>query len=87
MSIPYVRLKNNADLHFLTTGKPALEDFLTGNGTALSPPLYLCIISDDYIRDNDHHQGKAGTPLISQVFASESKLRNLTSPFIYDIYS
>ncbi len=26
-----------------TTGKPALEDFLTGNGTALSPPLYLCI--------------------------------------------
>jgi len=27
----------------LTTGKPALEDFLTGNGTALSPPLYLCI--------------------------------------------
>jgi hypothetical protein len=28
---------------FLTTGKPALEDFLTGNGTALSPPLYLCI--------------------------------------------
>ncbi len=26
----------------LTTGKPALEDFLTGNGTALSPPLYLC---------------------------------------------
>src|SRR6202171_3349439 len=25
------------------TGKPALEDFLTGNGTALSPPLYLCI--------------------------------------------
>lgn len=29
----------------LTTGKPALEDFLTGNGTALSPPLYLCIIT------------------------------------------
>src|SRR6266581_149804 len=28
-----------------TTGKPALEDFLTGNGTALSPPLYLCIIT------------------------------------------
>ncbi len=28
-----------------TTGKPALEDFLTGNGTALSPPLYLCIIA------------------------------------------
>jgi hypothetical protein len=28
---------------FLTTGKPALDDFLTGNGTALSPPLYLCI--------------------------------------------
>ena len=27
----------------LTTGKPVLEDFLTGNGTALSPPLYLCI--------------------------------------------
>ena len=27
----------------VTTGKPALEDFLTGNGTALSPPLYLCI--------------------------------------------
>ena len=26
------------------TGKPALEDFLTGNGTALSPPLYLCLI-------------------------------------------
>jgi len=25
------------------TGKQALEDFLTGNGTALSPPLYLCI--------------------------------------------
>ena len=25
------------------TGKPALEDFLTGNGTALSPPLYLCL--------------------------------------------
>ena len=29
----------------LTTGKPALEDFLTGNGTALSPPFYLCIIT------------------------------------------
>ena len=29
----------------LTTGKPALEDFLAGNGTALSPPLYLCIIT------------------------------------------
>jgi hypothetical protein len=29
----------------LTTGKPALEDFLFGNGTALSPPLYLCIIT------------------------------------------
>jgi len=29
----------------LTTGKPALEGFLTGNGTALSPPLYLCIIT------------------------------------------
>ncbi len=28
-----------------TTGKPALEDFLTGNGTALSPPLYLCIVA------------------------------------------
>jgi hypothetical protein len=27
------------------TGKPALEDFLTGNGTALSPPLYLCLIA------------------------------------------
>ena len=26
------------------TGKPALEDFLTGNGTALSPPLYLCLV-------------------------------------------
>ena len=25
------------------TGKPALADFLTGNGTALSPPLYLCL--------------------------------------------
>ena len=24
--------------------KPALEDFLIGNGTALSAPLYLCII-------------------------------------------
>ncbi len=29
----------------LTTGKPALEDFLTGNGTALSPPLYLFIVT------------------------------------------
>ncbi len=29
----------------ITTGKPALEDFLTGNGTALSPPLYLCIVT------------------------------------------
>ena len=29
----------------LSTGKPALEDFLTGNGTALSPPLYLCVIT------------------------------------------
>src|ERR1700730_7832131 len=29
----------------LTTGKPALEDFLTGNGTALSPPLYLCLVA------------------------------------------
>lgn len=27
------------------TGKPALEDFLTGNGTALSPPLYLYLIA------------------------------------------
>ena len=27
------------------TGEPALEDFLTGSGTALSPPLYLCLIS------------------------------------------
>jgi hypothetical protein len=25
---------------FMTSGKPALEDFLAGNGTALSPPLY-----------------------------------------------
>jgi hypothetical protein len=29
----------------LTTGKQPLEDFLTGNGTALSPPLYLCIVT------------------------------------------
>ena len=29
----------------LVTGKPALQDFLTGNGTALSPPLYLCIVA------------------------------------------
>src|SRR5712691_10334250 len=28
-----------------TTGKPALEDFLTGNGTALSPPLYLYLVA------------------------------------------
>ncbi len=27
------------------TGKPALQDFLTGNGTALSPPLYLCLVA------------------------------------------
>lgn len=27
------------------TGKPALEDFLTGNGTALSPPFYLYLIA------------------------------------------
>lgn len=27
------------------TGKPALQDFLTGNGTALSPPLYLYLIA------------------------------------------
>jgi len=27
------------------TGKPGLEDFLTGNGTALSPPLYLCLVA------------------------------------------
>src|SRR5690348_458399 len=26
------------------TGKPALQDFLTGNGTALSPPLYLFLV-------------------------------------------
>jgi hypothetical protein len=29
----------------LVTGKPALDDFLTGNGTALSPPLYLCLVA------------------------------------------
>jgi hypothetical protein len=28
-----------------STGKPALEDFLTGNGTALSPPLYLYLVT------------------------------------------
>jgi len=28
-----------------STGKPALEDFLTGNGTALSPPLYLYLVA------------------------------------------
>ena len=27
------------------TGKPALEDFITGNGTAFSPPLYLYLIA------------------------------------------
>ena len=27
------------------TGKPALEDFLTGNGTGLSPPLYLYLVA------------------------------------------
>ena len=27
------------------TGKPALEDFLTGSGTALSPPLYFCLVA------------------------------------------
>ncbi len=32
-------------MHLKNNGKPALEDFLTGNGTALSPPLYLCIIT------------------------------------------
>jgi hypothetical protein len=30
---------------FFATGKPALDDFLTGNGTALSPPLYLCLVA------------------------------------------
>src|SRR2546421_11560764 len=37
--------ENLPSVTFMTTGKPALEDFLTGNGTALSPPLYLCIIA------------------------------------------
>ncbi len=33
--------ENLPSVTFITSGKPALEDFLTGNGTALSPPLYL----------------------------------------------
>ena len=37
--------ENLPSVTFMTSGKPALEDFLTGNGTALSPPLYLCIIA------------------------------------------
>ena len=45
MSIPYLRLKNNAQLHCPTKIGSSNEDFLTGNGTALSPPLYLCIIT------------------------------------------
>ena len=36
--------ENLPSLTFITSGKPALEDFLTGNGTALSPPSYLCLI-------------------------------------------
>jgi len=36
--------ENLPSVTFITSGKPALEDFLTGNGTALSPPLYLCLI-------------------------------------------
>ncbi len=36
--------ENLSSVTFITSGKPALEDFLTGNGTALSPPLYLCLI-------------------------------------------
>lgn len=36
--------ENLPSMTFITSGKPALEDFLTGNGTALSPPLYLCLI-------------------------------------------
>ena len=37
--------ENLPSITFITSGKPALEDFLTGNGTALSPPLYLCIVA------------------------------------------
>jgi hypothetical protein len=37
--------ENLPSVTFITSGKPALEDFLTGNGTALSPPLYLCVIA------------------------------------------
>jgi hypothetical protein len=36
--------ENLPSVTFITSGKPALEDFLTGNGTAISPPLYMCLI-------------------------------------------
>jgi hypothetical protein len=36
--------ENLPSVTFITSGKPALQDFLAGNGTALSPPLYLCLI-------------------------------------------
>jgi len=38
-------LPSQTSIPAFITGKPALEDFLTGNGTALSPPLYLCLIA------------------------------------------
>jgi hypothetical protein len=33
--------ENLPSVTFITSGKPALEDFLTGNGTALSPPFMV----------------------------------------------
>ena len=36
--------ENLPSMTFITSGKPALEDFLTGNGTAISPPSYMCLI-------------------------------------------
>jgi hypothetical protein len=38
-------LYNLPSVTLFKSGKPALEDFLTGYGTALSPPLFLCIVA------------------------------------------
>src|SRR6266699_1149742 len=69
-----------------TTGKPALEDFLTDNDTALSPPLYLCIVVLLLIllAFQSKRPGMVGVIFLLGEFAETSTYRAL-NPVTFDI--
>src|SRR6185436_20809396 len=71
-----------------STGLPALQDFLYGNGTALSPPLYMIIAAGIFAvlsprRDRWGTVGVAGLTICGLLFS----IGALVEPILFEIYN